>query len=335
VGDTVATQPINLNSARGLSALPVAVGLTLAGFVLLIIMIWSVWNRTEVAPLPIILLAWVGLIIGAIGIGRIANWVVDSRSKNRLVDFLPAGLTFVLVVTFVEVLIRAFRIPLALVPAPSQVFTTLWTVREVLLRDAFQTFVLEALLGFLFGSAAGLLLALLVSRFKFLERGLLPFATVLSSVPIVALAPVIIKIVGLEWSSKAWVVAITVFFPVVVNAVRGLTEVNPMHLDLMRSYAASDAQAFSRLRVPNALPFVFNALKIGTTLGLIGAIVGEFFGATGSGLGFRIQIEAGRFSFDIVWAAIIVASVIGISFYNLVAYLERHLTGWHVSFRSE
>jgi NitT/TauT family transport system permease protein len=322
---------MSLNSARGSGVLPVAVGLTLVGFVLLIITISSVWNRTEVAPLPLILLAWVGLILGAIGVGRIAKWVVDSRSKNRLVEFLPAGLTFVLVVTFVEALIRAFRIPLALVPAPTQVFATLWTVREVLLRDAYQTFVLEALLGFLGGSVAGLLLALLVSRFKFLERGLLPFATVLSSVPIVALAPVIIKIVGLEWSSKAWVVAITVFFPVVVNAVRGLTEVNPMHVDLMRSYAASDAQTFSSLRVP----FVFNALKIGTTLGLIGAIVGEFFGATGSGLGFRIQIEAGRFSFDIVWAAIIIASVIGISFYNLVAYLERRLTGWHVSFRSE
>jgi NitT/TauT family transport system permease protein len=128
-------------------------------------------------------------------------------------------------------------------------------------------------------------------------------------------------------------VAITVFFPVVVNTFRGLTEVHPLSLELMRSYAAAELQQYRWLRLPNALPFIFNALKLGTTLAMIGAIVGEFFGANGQGLGFRIQIEAGRFGFDIVWSAIIVASLIGIAWYNLVAWLERRLTGWHVSFR--
>jgi len=120
-----------------------------------------------------------------------------------------------------------------------------------------------------------------------------------------------------------------VFFPVVVNVVRGLLEIDPRLLDLMRSYAASDREVFAKARAPNALPFFFNALKLGTTLAMIGAIVGEFFGATGTGLGFRIQIEAGRFGFDIVWAAIIVASTLGIAWFGLVAWIERRFTSWH------
>lgn len=148
-----------------------------------------------------------------------------------------------------------------------------------------------------------------------------------------ALAPVIVKAFGLEWTSKAIIVGITVFFPVVVNVVRGLQSASPLHLDLMRTYAVSPARTFLLVRVPAALPFLFNALKIASTLAMIGAIVGEFFGTTGAGLGFRIQIEAGRFNLDIVWAAIVVASILGIAFYGLVQWAEQRFTGWHASNR--
>ncbi len=301
------------------------------GFGILLWFIVSWWTQTEPASGTQKLLIGAGFVLAALGVARVANLFVDTT--NPVVGFTPAALTLVVVVTTAEALLRAYQVPPGLIPTPSRVLATLLAVRDVLLRDAFQTVVLEALVGYLIGCGLGVITALLVSRYVFLERGLLPYATVFSSIPIVALAPVLVKMVGIDWQSKAVIVAITVFFPVVVNTFRGLTEVSPLSLDLMRSYAAGELQQYRWLRLPNALPFIFNALKLGTTLAMIGAIVGEFFGANGQGLGFRIQIEAGRFGFDIVWSAIIIASLIGITWYNLVAWLERRLTGWHVSYR--
>lgn len=309
----------------------VSVGLLLSGLALLVYTIIRWWTQSEQAPLGHILLIWLGFAVALVGLARIAGAVAPGRSA--LLGYLPAGLTLLLGSLVAEALLRAYQVPVGLIPTPSVVLQTLWQVRDVLLLDAWQTLVLEALLGFGVGSAVGMLLAGLVSRYPFLQKGLLPYLTLFSSIPIVALAPVVVKMMGIEWTSKATIVAITVVFPVVINTFRGLTEVSPLALDLMRSYAASEVQAYRWLRIPNALPFIFNALKLGTTLAMIGAIVGEFFGANGRGLGFRIQIEAGRFGFDLVWAAIIVASVLGIAWYNLVAALEKRLTYWHVSLR--
>ncbi|WP_299425819.1 ABC transporter permease [uncultured Meiothermus sp.] len=306
-------------------------GMVVVGFAVLLWFIAGWWNQSEQATDAQKLLIGAGFLLTVLGTARVANLFVNTT--HPVVGFTPAALTLLLVVVTAEALLRAYQVPPGLIPTPSRVVATLFEVRDVLLRDAFQTVVLQALVGYLIGSSLGVGVALLVSRFVFLERGLLPYATVFSSIPIVALAPVLVKMVGIDWQSKAVIVAITVFFPVVINTFRGLTEVSPLSLDLMRSYAAGELQQYRWLRLPNALPFVFNALKLGTTLAMIGAIVGEFFGANGQGLGFRIQIEAGRFGFDIVWSAIIVASVIGIAWYNLVAWLERRLTGWHVSYR--
>lgn len=327
----MAARPVAQGSALSSAA---STALLLFGFGLLGYVILRWWHETVIAPAGLKALIVAGLILGAWGIARMAGRMEETKTRG-LTGFLPAGLTLLLGVTAAEALLRAYQVPAGLIPTPTRVLATLWSTREVLLADARTTFVLEALAGYLIGCSLGVLFALLVARFRFLEQGVLPYASAFSSIPIVALAPVLVKAIGLEWPSKAAVVAITVFFPVVVNTVRGLLEVNPLSLDLMRSYAASEAQTFASVRVPNALPFVFNALKLGSTLAMIGAIVGEFFGTTGSGLGFRIQIEAGRFGFDIVWAAIIVASVAGIGFYNLVAFAERRFTGWHVSFREE
>ncbi|PZA07910.1 MULTISPECIES: ABC transporter permease [unclassified Meiothermus] len=317
-------------AARPLPWLGVAaVGL---GFALLALFIWSWWNRSDLAGAGQKWLILAGFAAAAYGVARVANFLAAVHT-GPLVGFIPAGLTLALVLLTVEALLRAYQVPAGLIPTPTRVLATLWATRDVLLQDAYQTVVLEAFTGYLVGCGLGVATALLVSRFVFLERGFLPYATAFSSIPIVALAPVLVKMMGLEWPSKAAIVAITVFFPVVVNTFRGLTEVSPLSLELMRSYAAGEAQQYRFLRIPNALPFVFNALKLGTTLAMIGSIVGEFFGAGGQGLGFRIQIEAGRFGFDIVWSAIIVASVIGIAWYGLVAWLERRLTAWHVSFR--
>jgi len=267
---------------------------------------------------------WLFGLGAALGISQVAR-----TTRN----FVPALLTFILAVLFTEALLRVYKVPPGLIPTPSRVWTALLSTQQVLLRDAFTTFVLEALFGFIGGTLAGLVFALGIVRSRFLERGLLPYASVLSSVPIVALAPILVKMIGLEWPSKAVIVGITVFFPVVVNVVRGLQSVSPLQLDLMHSYGSSAGQVFALLRVPTALPFLFNALKIAVPLALIGAIVGETFGATGSGLGFRIGISVGRFEYDVAWAAIVIASLISLLFFGLVSLLERRFLNWHSSMR--
>ena len=246
-----------------------------------------------------------------------------AQGEGRAARLLPAAFTLLLGVLAAEALLRAYGVPPGLIPAPSLVLASLWNAHTVLLQDTLYTFVLEALLGFVAGTFAGLLLSLLVVRFRFLERGVLPYAALFSSVPIVALAPVIVKAVGLSWPSKLAVVAVTVLFPVVVGTVRGLQSAAALHLDLMHTYAAHPGQTFREVRVPSALPFVFNALKVASTLALISAIVAEFFGTEGHGLGFRIQIEVGRFNLGVVWAAIVLASVVGVLFFGLINLLER------------
>ena len=126
---------------------------------------------------------------------------------------------------------------------------------------------------------------------------------------------------------------ITVFFPVVVNVVRGLQSANPLLLDLMQTYAVTPAASFRLVRVPSALPFLFNALKIGSTLALIGAIVAEFFGSPTRGMGFRISTAVGQMDLPLVWAEILMAALAGSAFYAIVALAERRVTFWHPSQR--
>ncbi len=289
------------------------------------------------------LYAW--LLLGLLGVALASSAVVRflARPKakdnadwlqRQLVALLPAGLLAVVVLIAVEGLVRGYAVPLAQIPPPSLVVQRLWEARDVLWRDT-STTLLETIVGFVAGGSLGVLMAIATQRYPFLERGLMPYATLFSSVPIVALAPVVIRAMGVDWQSKAVIVAITVFFPMLLNTARGLTEVNPLQVDLMRSYAADSRRTFQSLRLPNAMPFIFTGLKTGAVLGLISAIVAEFFGANGSGLGFRIVVEIGTVSLDAVWAAIVVASFLGITVYNLLALLERRVTGWHSSFRAE
>jgi NitT/TauT family transport system permease protein len=138
---------------------------------------------------------------------------------------------------------------------------------------------------------------------------------------------------GFDWQSKAAVVVVMTFFPMLVNTLEGLKAAGRLELDLMRSYAASYLVSLWKLRLPTALPFVFNALKINSTLALIGAIVAEFFGTPIVGMGFRISTEVAKMALDLVWATIAVAAVAGSAAYGLLALLERRLTFWHPSFR--
>ena len=138
---------------------------------------------------------------------------------------------------------------------------------------------------------------------------------------------------GFGWQSKAAVVVAIVFFPMLVNMVQGLASSEPMQRDIMKTYNASYLQTLLKLRLPAAMPFAFNGLKICTTFALIGAIVAEFFGSPIYGMGFRISTEVGRLALDMVWAEITVAALTGTLFYGLVALSERRVTFWHPSNR--
>ena len=139
---------------------------------------------------------------------------------------------------------------------------------------------------------------------------------------------------GFDWQSKAAVVLIMTFFPMLVNTVQGLSAAGHMERDLMGTYASSWWQTLVKLRLPAAAPFIFNALKINSTLALIGAIVAEFFGTPIVGMGFRISAEIGRMNTDMVWAEIAVAALAGSAFYGVVALIERAVTFWHPSVRA-
>ena len=231
-----------------------------------------------------------------------------------------------------EVIVRAFGVPVIILPAPSAIFTRLVHSVPTLAADFLQT-IQGVLVGYAIGCGSGLVVAILIDRSHFLQRGLLPIGNFVSALPIVGVAPIMVMWFGFDWQSKAAVVVIMTFFPMLVNAVAGLASAGAMERDLMKTYGASYGQTLLKLRLPAALPFIFNALKINTTLAMIGAIVAEFFGTPTVGMGFRISTEVGHMSIDMVWATIVVAALAGSLFYGVVALIERRATFWHASYR--
>jgi NitT/TauT family transport system permease protein len=161
----------------------------------------------------------------------------------------------------------------------------------------------------------------------------LPLGNLMSALPIVGVAPIMVMWFGFDWPSKAAVAVIMTFFPMLTNTVAGLAAAERTDLELLRSYGAGYWQTLVKLRLPAALPFIFNALKINSTLALIGAIVAEFFGTPIVGMGFRISTEVGRMNVDMVWAEIVVAALAGSAFFGVIAVVERNFTFWHPSYR--
>ena len=239
------------------------------------------------------------------------------------------------VLIFWQIGVRAFEVPRVLLPAPSLIATTLWEQWDVLLDDFQVTVLHSALIGYLVGCGGGFLLGILIDRSPFLQRGLLPVCALASSVPLVGIAPIMVMWFGFEWHSKAAVVALMTFFPMLISTFAGLAATGRMELDLMRSYAAGHARTLLALRLPTALPFLFNGLKVASTLALIGAIVAEFFGSPTVGMGFRISAEAARMNMGLVWATIVVAALAGTVIYALIEWAQRKATFWHPSQRSQ
>ena len=230
-------------------------------------------------------------------------------------------------------MVRGLDVSPVLLPPPSAIGARFASSLPILWTDLVQTFFKGALSGYVIGCAAAVLTAIAVDRSPFLQRGLLPVGNFVAALPIVGMAPIFVMWFGFGWQSKAAIVVVMVFFPMLVNTVQGLQASEAMQRDLMRTYAASYPQSLLKLRLPAAMPFIFNGLKISTTLALIGAIVAEFFGSPIQGMGFRISTEVGKLALDMVWSEIAVAAIVGSAFYGLVALAERAITFWHPSQR--
>ena len=277
------------------------------------------------APLVALGLAAVCAVAGCYALAGLAQG--DGRASVVLTPVLFAALVLFLW----EVLTRGLAVPMILLPAPDMIGVAFWAILPELLQDVQQTVVYAAIPGFLIGTGLGFGAGMAVDRSPFLQQGLLPLSNFASVIPIVGVAPIMIMWFGFGCESKAAVVILITFFPAFVNMVAGLQQASGIERDLMTSYAASYWQTMRKLRLPAALPFLFSALKINASLSLIGAIVAEFFGTPVHGIGFRISAEIGHLALDHVWAAILVAALVGSLSYALLAAAERSATFWHPS----
>ena len=260
----------------------------------------------------------------------IARSPLARRSLGKALVPLLFG-TAVLVLW--EGIVRGLEVSFVILPPPSLIGAKIATSLPVLWQDFAQTILKGAIPGFLIGAGAAFVVAVAIDRSPFLQRGLLPIGNFVAALPIVGLAPILVMWFGFDWQSKAAVVVVMVFFPILVNMVAGLQASERMQRDLMATWGASYWQTLVKLRLPSAMPFIFSGLKIASTLALIGAIVAEFFGSPVYGMGFRISTEVGRLGLDMVWAEIAVAALAGTALYGAVSLIERWVTFWHPSQR--
>lgn len=269
----------------------------------------------------------------------LAAWGINSAlarsrySSRRAVRIVIPALFGVAVLVLWEGIVKGLGVAEVILPAPSRIGSAIAENLPTLWVDFVQTILKGGLSGYLIGSGAAVVVAILVDRVDFLRRGLLPIGNFVAALPIVGIAPIMVMWFGFDWQSKAAVVVVMVFFPVLVNMVAGLSASDRMQRDLMATWGASYWQSLFKLRLPAAMPFLFNGLKIAATLALIGAIVAENFGSPTLGMGFRISTAVGQLALPLVWAEIAVAALAGSAFYGLVALVEKGVTFWHPSQR--
>jgi NitT/TauT family transport system permease protein len=266
-------------------------------------------------------------------IDRLAHDLASGRLVQPGVGLIvPVAFGLTLLVMW-EALVQGLKVNHVLLPPPSAIWLQLINSVPILWKDFQQTFLKGVLSGFALGTLAGLAVSILVDRSPFLRRGILPIGNFASALPIVGIAPIMVMWFGYDWQSKAAVIVCVTFFPMLINTLAGLNSAGRMEADLMRTYASSYWQTLLKLRLPAAMPFIFNALKINSTLALIAAIVAEFFGSPIVGMGFRISTGVGRLDVEMVWAEVAVAAVAGSASYGLIALIERAVTFWHPSVR--
>lgn len=279
-------------------------------------------------------LAWQplhGFTLGALAFLAVVS--VQRLARINVPASAVAALFGLWLLWFWQILVTGFEVPQVILPAPLSVVAALGESASLLLGDVLQTVIKSALVGYVLGSGLGILVALLIDRLPFLQRGLLPVANLTSTVPLVGVAPIAVMWFGFDWPSKAAVVVLVTFFPALVSTLAGLKASGKLEQELMYCYAATPRQRLLILRLPVAMTFIFSALKVNATLSLITAIVAEFFGSPTAGLGFRISTESARMHMPVVWAAIVVASVAGSLMYAVLVRLDRRVNFWHPTVR--
>ena len=268
-----------------------------------------------------------------------AGWWINAQlangpqSDSRTISLLIPIIFGATIIAIWQVLVTMLGISPIILPPPSSIAVRFANEIPILWADFEQTILKGAMTGYVVGMIAAFAVALLADRSEFLSKGILPVGAFMAALPIVGTAPIFVKWLGSDWQSKAAVVGVMVFFPILVNTVAGLKDTSMMQRDLMRTYGAGYWPTLFKLRLPAALPFMFNGLKIATTLALIGAIGAEFFGSPTVGMGFRISTSVGQLALDMVWAEIVVAALAGSAFYGIMATMEKRMTFWHPSQR--
>lgn len=282
---------------------------------------------TGIAIISVMVVWGTGWFINA----QLAN---SAAARGRFVQLLIPLIFGLTLLIMWELLVRLLDVSPIILPPPTAIVGRFGQELPILWVDFEQTIIKGAMTGYVIGALAAFAVAILADRSDFLTRGIMPVGGFMAALPIVGTAPIFVKWLGSDWESKAAVVAVMVFFPILVNTVAGLRDTSTMQRDLMRTYGAGYWPTLFKLRLPAALPFIFNGLKIATTLALIGAIVAEFFGSPTVGMGFRISTSVGQLALDMVWAEIVVAAIAGSSFYGLMAWIEGRVTFWHPSQRN-
>ena len=280
-----------------------------------------------------ILIAVLWLAAG-LALGALSHLRPKNQGARRVVGLAVPILFGAFLFFLWEVIVVGAGVPSVLMPAPSAIAGRFMASLPTLRDDFIQTFVKSVLSGYIMGCLSGFVVAIVADRIPFLRQGLLPLGNFVSALPVIGIAPIMVMWFGFDWPSKAAVVVVMTFFPMLVNTVAGLAAAGRQERDLMHSYAAGYWTTLVKLRLPVVLPFIFNALKINSTLALIGAIVAEFFGTPIVGMGFRISIEVARMALDMVWAEIALAAIAGSAFYGMIALIERGATFWHPSYRT-
>ena len=273
------------------------------------------------------------LVVAIYAVAKLLGQLTLLSAHNKAIKvFVPTLFAFMLLLTW-ESIVKGFAVSPILMPTPSNILHAVITHIPMLWGDFKQTYLKSVLAGYFLGCLSGFIVAQFAVKSQFLRNGLIPLGNFMSAIPIVGIAPIMVMWFGFDWQSKAAVIVVMTFFPMFINTLTGLQSTDALHQDLMHTYAASKSQIFFKNQLPQALPFIFNALKLNSSLALIGAIVAEFFGTPIVGMGFRISTEVGRMNMDLVWATIFIAAVAGSLSYGAIALLEKSLLFWHPSYR--
>ncbi len=245
-----------------------------------------------------------------------------AKLRRRL---LPIAGIAALIATWAA-LVYLFKVPTFVAPSPQLVLATLVGKFGILMTNLLPT-AIEAISGFLLGNIAAIVIATVFVHKKSMEQAFFPVVVLINTIPVVAKAPILVLLLGNGMEPKIAIAALICFFPTLVNMVRGLESVNPQSLELMKVLSASKSEIFFKLRMPNALPYLFSALKIAASTAVIGAIVGEWIGST-TGIGALIIQSTYNFDSAMLYATVIVGSAFSVAFFLVITLAERLVVRW-------